>query len=234
MEAISTLEWRNQHSCHEFPLIDSSSYIPDGIFVDIAVALYNSEKVFLNEISIDEKYISGSIKSDTGDTLSFSAEIAETSDAVVEALSTDGRSRGRIVFGHDAPKLIMSIGTKNLSLYGLVEVIQSCVISIHADQVSSVGVGNSKYRGIVNLVAGDGVQISGTGNDIIVNATGKMVFDPCCEEYATVKTIANVSPGSDGILIRPKDTGQPHTPDDIRQLIRVTNTSNGITISLSN
>lgn len=234
MDAVINVEWRNQHSLQEFPFVGSSAYFPNGIFVDLAVAAYAAETVYLDSISIDEAQISGTLKTDTGETLSFSEAINDSSDASSEILASDGRSRGRVVFGLLAPSLIRSIGTKSMNFSVAVPVDPGCFIKLHEKQVASVEINGIKYRGIINFEAGDGVEIGGSGNEVSINATGKIVLDPCCQEYDPVKTISGVAPVMGGIIIKPKDSGQPHATYDNKQLIRITSIANGISISLSN
>lgn len=243
MEALLNLEWKNQHSVQEFPFIGSSPYFPDGIFVDLSVLAYNSESIYLSSLLINQIDISGELTTSSGEIMSFSEPIQESQNGYAQVISSDGRVRGTIAFGDDSPNLIRSIGTKSITMSEDVKVSPSCLIGLHPKQVSSIVLNNQKYSGTIKLKGDEGVFISGTGNDVQINATGKIVVNPCCEEYypplKAIEVLKNgesslVVPVNGGIIIRSSDSGQPHSVSDERQLIRVSSMKNGVSIYLAN
>ena len=218
----------------EFPFIGSKNFFPDGLFVDMSIAVYGSSTVYFNTLSIDSRIIYGSFLSDLGERFTFEEEISNSPNKSTDILSSSGRTVGKLVFGRDSIKSIRSIGTKVFSFSESVSVSPGCLFTVHKKMVSSIEVNSKKYRGIVNIVCGDGLNISGTGNEIIINATGKPISDNCCNEYDTIKSINSIHPSDGNIIIRPKDTGQPSNFSDPRQLIRVLPITQGISISLAN
>lgn len=235
MEALSYIEWRNQHSVHEFPFVGSSEYFSNGIFADISVAAYGTTDVWLSSLSVGSDTLSGELATGLGHKMSFSSGISGIGGSRADILSLDGRSVGAISFCLGAEEQIKSTKKSSFVFEDSVAVDPSCVFVVGANCLSALSIGGQTYSGIINLIAGEGVTITGTGSKVAINAVGASpAHDPCCPDRVAVRTINGVAPERGRLLVRPSDTGQPQSPQDPRQLVRVTGASNGILIFLSN
>lgn len=236
MESIFYKEWRNQHSEQDFPFIGSSNYFPTGLIVDMSLAVFGVNTVYLSTLLITEYNISGTLTSSSGKIFTFSHPIISLSNSQASIINQSDRQMGRIIFGKYAPEIARKMGSGTLTLGEQVVVSPTCLFCFKSNQVSSITIGQTAYSGFMKWQASDGISISGTGNNVVINATGKQIDSECCVPWneGPLKSINGIIPSDGKIIIRSADTGQPQNSYDPRQLIRVTSAENEITISLSN
>ena len=236
MESEEYIEWRNQHELQEFPFIGSSGYLPDDLFVDLSIACYGATSLWLSSLSVQGNLLKGLIKSSRGDSFYFSQTTFNASNSTATITSDSGRIVGSVVFGPSATDAVAFVNNRSNSITsGVVKIDPSCAFILNVNQVSSITIGRTPYSGVVKLVEGEGVEITGTGSNIVVNATGYNTIADCCVvDYTPLKSINGVAPVSGRLNIKARDIGQPLSTSDIQQLIRVRPISNGIEISLAN
>lgn len=235
MDALYYREWRDQHSQESFPFIGSEEYFPNEIFSDLSVSVYGTSFVWLNSLIIGSDVV-GNLSDGLGNSYSFSHPLFNASGAHTDILDSSGNVRGKIVFGRQATEIIGQSSINQISLSPReILIVPSCIFSFNIRQVSGININGVTCRGVVNFIEGDGINITGDGSNIIVNAVGqKTLSDECCPESDIVlKTINNRPPVNGSFFIKPRIIEQPTSIESPRQLIRVLSTNDGLQISLS-
>ena len=235
MDALYYREWRDQHSQESFPFIGSEKYFPNEIFSDLSISVYGNPLVWLDSLSVESNIV-GSLSDGLGNSYSFSRPLFNASGANADIIDSSDNIRGKIVFGRQATEIIGQSSINEISPSPReILIVPSCIFSFNVRQVSGININGVTCRGVVNLIEGDGINITGDGSNIIVNAVGQKTFsDECCTESDIVlKTINNRPPINGSFFIQPRVIEQPTSLESPRQLIRVLNISNGLQISLS-
>lgn len=234
MEAIYYREWRDQHLDESFPFINSEKYFSNEIFVDLSIATYNSPNVWLNSLSASAD-LSGILSDDFGNSYTFSHTVFNISGSHCNILDENNLVKGKIVFGRNALNAIYQSNIDSIDIPPKnIRVVPSCVFSFNARQVSGLSINRKTYRGNIKFIEGDGVKITGTENNIIINAVGKKTPDECCPETGVVlKTINGKEPLNGSFFIQAKVVEQPTSIDSPRQLIKINNITDGLEISLA-
>jgi hypothetical protein len=235
MDALYYREWRDQHSQESFPFIGSKKYFPDEIFSDLSISVYGSSTVWLSDLNI-ESNITGRFLDELGNSYFFSHPLFNASGAHTNIVDSSNNARGKIVFGRQATEIIGQSSINEISPSSReILIVPSCIFSFNVRQVSGININGVTCRGVVNFIEGDGINITGDGSQIIVNAVGQKTFsDDCCPESDIVlKTINNRSPINGSFFIQPRIIEQPTSLESPRQLIRVLNILDGLQISLS-
>jgi len=236
METDIYTEWRNQHESQEFPFIGSSGYFPNNLFVDISIASYGSQSIWLSSLSQSGSVINGILKSDSGEVFSFSQTSFNSCNAAAPITSSRGKQVGTIVFGESAPSMVPFITSSSSSIKdGTILVDPLCIFVFSPKQVSSIQIGRDVYSGVIKLVEGEGVTITGTGSNVVVNSIGGDNSPDCClKTFQPLKSINSITTKNGNLFIRAQDVGQPASSTDVQQIIRINPIPNGIQISLSN
>jgi len=234
METLYYREWRDQHSQESFPFIGSDKYFPGEIFVDLSISIFGGSNVWLNELSIGSDIV-GAMSDDFGNTYTFSHPLFNASGAHTNILDSSDNVRGKIVFGRQATEVIGRSPIQEISPRPReIKVVPSCIFSFNPRQVSGLVVNGRTFRGVVNFIEGEGINISGLESNIIINAVGKKTLEECCPESDIVlKTINNKLPMNGSFFIEPRVIEQPSSQDSPRQLIRVISIEDGLQISLA-
>jgi hypothetical protein len=234
MDALYYRQWRDQHLEEDFPFVGSGEFFPDNIFVDLSISVYGSVNIYLTSIRISSD-LSGTLEDERENVYTFSHTLFDISSSSCDILDVEQRVRGKIVFGRNALDSINELTSSLINIpYGSVRVVSSCIFTFHVNQASGLTIGNNTYRGDINLVEGDGIKITGSNNNIIINAVGKKTPDDCCIHSSIVlKTINSRPPINGQFYIKPRVIEQPTTSTSPRQLIRITPIENGIELTLA-
>lgn len=235
MQAEEFIQWRNQHESQEFPFVGSSSYFTSSLIVDLSIAVFGVDVVWVSSMAVKASTISGVLTADGGLYWSFQSSTFGLSNSVALVVDPYGNPVGSVVFGPSASDAIFQIGNSVSIPSGVVIVDPCCIVTLSPNQVSSISINKKKYGGFVKLVEGEGISIGGSGNNVVINAIGNNSTADCCLlDYTPVKSINSTLPIAGGIVIRAKDVGQPLSTTDNMQLIKISPISNGIEISLAN
>lgn len=234
MEAIYYREWRDQHLDESFPFINSDNYFSNEIFSDLSIATFNSPSVWLDSLRISTD-LSGTLSDGLGNTYTFSHPIFNISGSHTNILDAENRVKGKIVFGRDALNIINRSGLRRVDAPPqYIKVVPSCVFTFSPKQVSGISINGKIYRGYIKFIEGDGINITGTENSIIINAVGKKALNECCPETNIVlKTINGRTPLNGSFFLQAKVVEQPTNIDSPRQLIKINNITDGLEISLA-
>jgi hypothetical protein len=235
MDALYYREWRDQHSQESFPFIGSEKYFPNEIFSDLSISVYGSPLVWLDSLSVESNIV-GSLSDGLGNSYSFSHPLFNASGAHTDIVDSSGNIRGKIVFGRQATEIIGQSSINEVSPSPReILIVPSCIFSFNVRQVSGININGVTCRGVVNFIEGDGINITGEGSNIVINAVGeKTLSDECCPESDIVlKTINNRLPINGSFFIQPRIIEQPTSSESPRQLIRVLVIEDGLQISLS-
>ena len=234
MDALYYRQWRDQHLEEDFPFIGSGQFFADNIFVDLSISTYGSVDVYLTNIQVGSA-LSGVLKDERENIYTFSHTLFNISSSSCDILDSRKSVRGKVIFGRNALDSINEISELNINIpYGVVRVVPSCIFTFNANQVSGIRIGNNIYRGDVNFIEGDGVKITGSNNDIIINAVGKKTPNDCCIHSSIVlKTINSTSPINGQFYIKPRVIEQPVSSSSPRQLIRINPIDHGLELTLA-
>jgi hypothetical protein len=235
MDALYYREWRDQHSQESFPFVGSDKYFANEIFSDLSISVYGSPFVWLERLNINSDIV-GTLSDGIGNIYSFSHPLFSASGAHTNIIDSSNNVRGKIVFGRQATEIIgQSSVNEILPSPQEISVVPSCIFSFNPRQVSGISINEVTYRGKINFVEGEGINITGSGSNIVVNAVGqKNLSNDCCPESDVVlKTINNRPPINGSFFIQPRVIEQPTSLNSPRQLIKILSIEDGLQISLS-
>lgn len=234
MDALYYRQWRDQHLEEDFPFIGSGQFFADNIFVDLSLSTYGAVDVYLTSIELGSR-LSGVLEDERENIYTFSHTLFNISSSSCDILDAQNNVRGKVVFGRNALDSINEISESNISIpYGVVRLVPSCIFTFNANQVSGITIRGNTYRGDINFIEGEGVKITGSNNDIIINAVGKKTPDDCCIQSSIVlKTINSISPINGQFFIKPRVIEQPTSSSSPRQLIRISPIQHGLEITLA-
>ncbi len=234
MDAIYYRQWRDQHLEEDFPFVGSGQYFPDNIFADLSISTYGSSIIYLTKLGLGSQLV-GILEDDRENIYTFSHTIFNISSSSCDILDSNNKVRGKVVFGRNALDSLNELAKLEIRIpYGDVRVVPSCIFTFGRDQVSGIVIGENTYRGDINFIEGDGVKITGSENNIIINAVGKKTPDDCCIHSSIVLKTLNSRPSISGqFFIKPRVIEQPTSSSSPRQLIRITPIQHGLELTLA-